>query len=389
MNPLLISSPISGGVCQYTYCLAEALQCQGEKVTVLTQDYPAYELAQLLHNHKLRTQLRTSMTPLSRLLNPVHNLRTVLALSRDTDVLHYQWPLGPRQDPLQWKALKRAGKRIVYTAHNVEPHEAQNRGQSHTGWLYANADAIIVHGERLRDILLKNYPAVPSTRVHVHRLGNYNFLADGFSKWNRAEARHSLGWSEDDQAVLFFGFLRHYKGIDTLIEACRQLLSTTPNLRSRFRLLVVGPSYGDHWGAERYEERIAEAGLQAVTSCIVEHVALEDIGRYFRAADVVALPYRNGSQSAVIPLAYAFGKPVVITNVGSLAEAVIPGETGLIVPPEDPIALAAALRSLLLDSELNRRMGRNARQYADTVLDWRSAARMTAQLYQSLNTPKG
>jgi glycosyltransferase involved in cell wall biosynthesis len=325
------------------------------------------------------------MTPLARLLNPMRNLRTVLALAEQTNVLHYQWPLGPRHDPLQWKALKRAGKRIVYTAHNVEPHEAQQRGQSHTGWLYAHADAIIVHGENLRDMLLKANPSIAPSHVHVHRLGNYNFCADGFSKWNRTTARQSLGWSEDDQAVLFFGFLRHYKGLDVLIEACKQLLVAAPTLRSRFRLLVAGPSYGDHWAKERYEERIAEAGLEAVTSCFVEHVPLEDVGRYFHAADIVAAPYRSGSQSAVIPLAYAFGKPVVTTNVGSLAESVVPGETGLIVPPEDATAFATALRTLLLDPERNRFMGQNARRYADTELDWTPIAQATAQLYNTLS----
>jgi glycosyltransferase involved in cell wall biosynthesis len=385
MNPFLICSPVSGGVCQYTYCLAEALQCQGAATTVLTQNYPAYELAQRPRRHTVRSDLRTSMTPLARLLNPRRNLRTVLTRSEKSEVLHYQWPLGPRQDLIQWKALKRAGKRIVFTAHNVEPHESGNRGQSHTEWLYTHADAIIVHGKRLRDMLLQANPSVPPSRVHVHRLGNYNFIADDFPKWNRVAARESLGWSDEEQAVLFFGFLRHYKGLDVLIEACKQILAETPDLRPRFRLLIVGPSYGDHWENERYEERIAKAGLGAETTCVVEHVPLEEVGRYFHAADVVALPYRQGSQSAVIPLAYAFGKPVITTDVGSLAEAVVPGETGLVVPPEDSTALAAALSSLLRAGERSRIMGRNARCYAETVLDWQPIALATSQLYSTLD----
>jgi len=384
MNPLLVSPHVNGGVCQYTYCLADALQGQGENTSVLTQASPAYELAGLKHRHAVCPLLRISMTPVSRLINPIRNLRTMLDLAKSTEVVHYQWPLGPRQDVLQWKALKRAGKRIVYTAHNVEPHEAGNRGEAHTGWLYSQADAIIVHGEHLRDILLKAYPEVAPCRVHVHRLGNYNFLADGFAKWNRAEARQSFGWSEEEQCVLFFGLLRHYKGLDVLIEACKQLLALTPGLRPRLRLLVVGSSLGDYWEKERYEERIAQAGLTEMTSCIVEHVPLEDVGRYFHAADIVALPYRSGSQSAVIPAAYAFGKPVITTNVGSLAESVVPGETGWIVPPEDPAAFANALHSLLLDPIQSRKMGQNARHYANTVLDWKTAAQSANQLYHTL-----
>ncbi|MCW3052240.1 MAG: hypothetical protein JWN14_1410 [Chthonomonadales bacterium] len=388
MNPLVICAPNSGGVCQYTYCLGEALQCHGALTTVLTQNSPAYELAQLPHRHTVSTELRSSVTSAARLFNSIRNLRSVLALAENSEVLHYQWPLGARQDLLQWKALKRAGKRIVFTAHNVEPHEPGHKGQSHTEWLYRHADAIIVHGQRLRTMLLQANPSVAPSRVHVLKLGNYNFLADGFSKWNRVTARQSMGWSEEEQVVLFFGFLRRYKGLDVLIEACKQLLSAKPGLRSRFRLLIVGSSYGDHWASERYEERIAAAGLKAVTNCVVEHVPLEEVGRYFHASDVVALPYRSGSQSAVIPLAYAFGKPVIATDVGSLAEAVVPGETGLIVPPEDSTAFADALCSLLPVTGKNRIMGQNARCYAETVLDWKPIARATAQLYTTLSATR-
>src|ERR1019366_1296787 len=173
MKRLLVCSLGHGGICHYTYCLADALHLLGDNVTVLTQDYPAYELSGIAHTHRLKPVLKVGIGRLSRLYTPFANLQCLTLEARDVPLVHFQWPLGPRTDHMTWRALKRQGKRIVYTAHNVVPHEVGNKREGHIPSLYALADAIIVHGEHLKRQLVTLCPEVED-KVHVNALGNYN-----------------------------------------------------------------------------------------------------------------------------------------------------------------------------------------------------------------------
>jgi glycosyltransferase involved in cell wall biosynthesis len=109
-----------------------------------------------------------------------------------------------------------------------------------------------------------------------------------------------------------------------------------------------------------------------------------EIARFFHASDVLAVPYKRGSQSGVLQLAYAFGKASVATRVGSLPEVVVQDQTAALVPPSDAPALANALRELLMDPDAASRLGESARKYADEVLGWGPIARDTSALYSKL-----
>lgn len=383
MKRLIVCGSTNGGICHYTFSLSEALHLSGDEVTVLTLNDPSYELLKLAHTHTVKSVLKVSTRKISRLYNPLLNMHTLMKEARHVDLVHFQWPMGPRTDPMQWKNLKIAGKHIVYTAHNVISHEQGSREESHVAWLYAEADAIIVHGNNLKETLLKRF-AVDAKKVHVVVLGNYNFIADRFDKWERTTARSSFGWSEKERVVLFFGMIRHYKGLDTLIAACKILMANDSWNGTRLRLLVAGASVYNHWQEAGYAQQIAMAGLTSNSHCAIEFVPMEDIGRYCLACDVLAIPYRSGSQSAAVQLAYAYAKPVVLTDVGSLAESVQDGITGLVVPPEDPVALAKALHELLSDEGRAVEMGRQGRLYAETHLSWQTIAEQTQQIYKTV-----
>lgn len=383
MKIMFVCSLVNGGICHYTYSLADSLSHSGNDVSVLMANAPAYELASLPHRHRPLPLLRSSMTKWERLINPVLNQRTLLAQANGVDIVHYQWTNGPRNDPLQWNALLRAGKRIVYTAHNVVPHESDPQAERHAHWLYARANAIIVHGQTLQHQLLRFAPDTKS-KVHVIPLGNYNFLHDLYPLWDRAKARESLGWGEEERVVLFFGLIRPYKGLDTLIDACGILKAKDPSTGKKLRLLIAGANIQNFWERERYAELLDRAKLTAQTHVTLQHITMEEIGRYFHAADIVAMPYKSGSQSAVLTTAYAFSKPVVVTDVGSIPEVVEAGKTGIIVPPDEPEAFAAALERLICTPEIAEAMGQQGRQYAESALNWNTIAAQTERLYASL-----
>jgi glycosyltransferase involved in cell wall biosynthesis len=135
--------------------------------------------------------------------------------------------------------------------------------------------------------------------------------------------------------ILFFGYIRRYKGLHTLLDAMPTILE-----KVKLKLLVVGEFYDDE---EKYRQQIADNRLQNDVVLHAEYVANEQVGLYFSACDIVVLPYVSATQSGIVQIAYQFDKPVIATDVGGLAEVVLNGKTGFIVPPQQPTAVANAV----------------------------------------------
>lgn len=382
MNVTLCSALAQGGIGQYSYGLACALHAAGVKVTQLMYEYPEYDLDAFPHPYRLVKKLQLAVDTRTRLTSPVRNLRVMLQAALPADVVHFQWSLGERTDRVHIPLLRRLGKRFVYTAHDVLPHDSKIMSLEHCRWLYQHAQALFVHGDSLKQLLTERFDVNPDL-VHVIPHGNYNFISDVPGPWSRESARASFGFDERDCVVLFFGLIRDYKGIDTLLEACRRVRDRGLSRGRRLKLLIAGRVYWDHWNEGGYAKLIADAGLQDAVELHLEHISMRDIARFFNATDVVAVPYKRGSQSGVLRLAYSFGKPAVATRVGSLSELPAADLTRF-APPDDPEAFAEALRDLLLDPEAATELGRRARRYADTELSWDRIAETTRAVYASL-----
>lgn len=381
MNVTLCSALAQGGIAHYSYGLACALQAAGVETTQLMYGFPEYDLEEFPHPHRLVKKLQLAISRRTKLTSPARNLQVMLQTSWRSEIVHFQWSLGARTDRLHLPILRRLGKRFVYTAHDVLPHEPEIMSLEHCRWLYHQAGALFVHGENLKQLLCERFDVSPAL-VHVIPHGNYNFISDTPGPWNRKSARDSLGLDQDDAVVLFFGLIREYKGIDTLIEACRIVRERGLSAGRRVKLLIAGRVFRDHWNDGRYQQQIADAGLTDSVQLHHGHISMRDIARFFNAADLVAVPYKRGSQSGVLRLAYSFGKPAVATSVGSLSE--LPQDLTRFVPPEDAGAFAEVTRELLLDPAAATALGQRARNYADTELSWDRIAATTRQVYATL-----
>jgi glycosyltransferase involved in cell wall biosynthesis len=152
---------------------------------------------------------------------------------------------------------------------------------------------------------------------------------------NKDEARERLGLNLNDRIILFFGFIRKYKGLDILLEAMTFIRQKNAGIK----LLVAGEFYEDE---KLYRELIEKNDLSDVLILRTEFIADRDVKYYLCSADVVVQPYRNATQSGVTPLAYHFEKPMIVTNVGSLPALVPDGKVGLVAEPE-PASIAAAV----------------------------------------------
>jgi len=187
---------------------------------------------------------------------------------------------------------------------------------------------IVMSGEVERD--LKKFLNNPKYLKLYHPV--YNVFGNSMEQ---EDARNLLG-VEKKYIILYFGYVREYKGLDILIKSTAILKKKMDN----FRVIAVGESYE---GNEKYRNLITDCGVNDVFTWISEYVPDNEVAKFFSAADVVALPYRTATQSGITQIAYHFNKPVVVSSVGGLPEMVSDGESGFLIPPEDPTTLAECL----------------------------------------------
>jgi len=227
--------------------------------------------------------------------------------------------------------------RVIYILDNVIPHEKYPFGAWLTRRALGQGHGFIAQSDQVRRDLFQLLPDLDPARVITSPHPVYDFGAPGRPRKSQAEARRALDLPAAAKLVLFFGFIKPYKGVMHLIDAA-------PLLKARYgdalQLLVVGDIYGD---AQPYLDRIAEHAVDDVLTLVDGFVPDEVVEDYFLAADLVVLPYVSATQSGIVQIAYNYDKPVVTTAVGGLPEVVHEGETGFLVPPADPQALAAAV----------------------------------------------
>jgi glycosyltransferase involved in cell wall biosynthesis len=349
----------------YDHALCAALVEQGAEIELITSHFPygerpppeGYRVRELFYRRAFGppgSQLR-SLTKLAGHLPAMARLR---ALAREADVVHFQWL------PVQWLDAHLLPRRpLVLTAHDLlprEPRPGQTRAQRR---LYDAVDAIVVHSEYGRSAL--SALGVDSRKLHVIHHGAFQHLVS-----ESGELPPELPQT-DAPVVLFFGLLRPYKGLDVLLEAWREV--------DRGELWIVGRP---RMPFDARQHR-ADAGRLHV---VPRFVSEAELAALFTRAAVVVLPYLKTEridQSGVLATALAFGKAIVVSDVGGFPEVAAAGAARL-VPAEDALALAGALDELLADRSAREQLEAGARAAAEGPYSWREAARRTLELYSTL-----
>jgi len=236
---------------------------------------------------------------------------------------------------------------IVYICHNVVPHDGGGiLDRRFATTVLRQGDAFIVHSEQDRHRL---HALLPQAKIIKAHHPTYAELAERSNEPASDRLRGRIGLPHDRPILLFFGFVRPYKGLEYLIQALPLVLA-----QKQVYLLVVG----EFWSSPDFYERYAhEYGVEHAVTFVNQYVPNEELGQYFDLADVVVLPYISATQSGVVQLAFGFGKPVITTRVGGLHEVVHDGVNGLLVPPRDARALATAIVRALRDHQLRQRLG--------------------------------
>ncbi len=286
-----------------------------------------------------------------------------LRRSLEADVAHYQWLTFPGLDA---HLLPRARPRVL-TPHGWLRQEAwRGRGARGIRRLIARMDAVVALSEYGAGIL-REKAGVDPDRVHVIPHGAFDYLT---SLPEEAPLPPELA-AVEGPVVLFFGLVRPYKGVDVLLEAFAEIDGA--------ELWVVGRPLG--MGVEPLQE-LAERARGRVRF-VSRFVADNELPAFFRRADVVALPYRDAEQSGVLFTALAFGKPVVVSDVGGFGEVAAAGAARL-VPASDAAALRAAITELLTDDAARLELAAAAAAAAAGPYSWDAVAAQTLDLYRSL-----
>lgn len=278
------------------------------------------------------------------------------------------------------------GKHVVFTVHNVNTAERDNRdnvfNRATLRFQYRRLDHLFVHTKLMKQQLCEQF-GVRQERVSVIPFGINDTVPSTALGGN--EARQRLGLAEADRCVLFFGNIAPYKGLEHLVQAVALARAEIPALR----LVIAGRTKGSeaYWRSVR--QQVDALGLGASVVERIEFIPDDEIEIYFKAADVLALPYAHVFQSGVLFLGYNFGLPVVASDIASFREDIIEGETGYVFKAADPAALAATLQRYFtsdLFRSLPARRGK-IHEFASERYSWSRVSKTTTAVYRRLQRP--
>jgi glycosyltransferase involved in cell wall biosynthesis len=282
---------------------------------------------------------------------------------------------------------KMLGKKIVLTAHNV------NAGarDANDSWLnratlkfqYHRCDHIFLHTEKMKAELVGGF-GVPETKASVIPFGINSTVPD--TALTPAAARQRLGLGESEKVLLFFGNIAPYKGVEFLVAA----FITVAQCAENYRLIIAGRPKGSEAYWAGLLEKINASPVRDQITLRIEFVPDDETEIYFKAADVLVLPYTHIFQSGVLFLGYNFGLPVIAADVGSLKDEIVEGKTGLIFKPGDAADLARVIENYFAGDLFARlKTGRQSiREFANERYSWSKVARLTMDVYARLmNSP--
>ena len=360
--------PFRGGIAHHTSLLARALASRHDlRFVSYSRMYPA-----LLYPGASDRE-PGGLGPLPRLDEPLLDSlnpatwwrvgRTLAALRPDSVIIPWWVVFWAPQIWVVARLLRGAGVPVIFLCHNVREHESSPWRSAISRQVLRSGSAFLCHSDGEAAILREQLPGRPIRKV-FHP--SYGELSKGASAAEPARA--------EPPELLFFGFIREYKGLDVLLAAMPEVHG-----RTGAKLRVVGEVWGD---PAPWHRRVAELGLDRAVELDLRYASVEEIPALFARAALVILPYRTATGCGPLQLAFGAGRPVVGSAVGGITEAVRDGENGLLVPPGDPAALAAAIVRAL-EPELLKRLTRGAADAASSFT-WESLVDAVEELVDAL-----
>lgn len=369
----------------YDHHLCKGLAERGVDVTLLTTEFEyfgwddstPYEKEDYFYNLTKRVYSETDSSRSKTMLKGAEHLFDVTRLTRrvrslDPDVIHVQWLPLPIVDSYWVKKLREIAP-VVFTVHDSNPFHGASSSRLQlwgTQRLLRQFDHLIAHTEFTKESLLERGIAESDVSIVPH----------GVLEYPEPE-RETDTTDTSEQRILFFGTIKPYKGVDTLLRAFAELPESR---RSETTLSIVGKP---QMPMEPLRELQAELDIGGSVEWDLRFVPDTEIPSVFSSADLVVFPYREIDQSGALMSALPFGKPIVATNVGGFSEVLTDGEHGFLADPEDHEQLAEAMERVLSNPDDADRFGDAVKRLAETTYSWEQIAKQTIETYESARTP--
>jgi len=321
--------PLRGGLASYNERLAKQFIDEGNEVTIYTfsLQYPSFIFPGTTQYSTESKPSNLTINVCINSINPFNWIKVGNNLKNekpDLVIVRYWLPfMGPCLGFILRQIKKNKQTKIVCIADNIIPHEKRFGDKAFTKYFVQPVDAFITMSDKVMTDLKLFAPTKP-TQLVAHPL--YDNFGEKVSK---EEARLKLGIKNEELILLFFGFIRKYKGLDLLLNAMKIIKNSNFNIQNS-KLLIAGEFYEDR---KAYDEQIEKLDLQENLILNTDFIPDSEVKYYLCAADVVVQPYKNATQSGVTPLAYHFEKPMIVTNVGGLPSLVPNNKVGLIAEP--------------------------------------------------------
>ncbi|MEK7263726.1 MAG: glycosyltransferase [Bacteroidota bacterium] len=336
VNVVIIGAayPLRGGIAHYVALLAKYFLKAGHSVDVVSfkRQYPAFLFPGKTQEESGEELFSIKAEMLIDSINPFNWLSVGNALRKrkpDLIIFKYWLPFfGPCYGTIAAIARRNRRTKTVMICDNIVPHEKRPGDRVFTNYAFHFSDYFLVQSDAVESDLLRLYPDSEYRKI-PHPV--YEIFGEEVSK---EIARKKLGIASDENIILFFGYVRAYKGLDVMLHAMKTIVNAT--------LCVVGEFYDDE---QQYRALAKELHIESSVRFISDYIPNDEVKYYFSACNAVVLPYKSATQSGIAQIAFNFNKPVIATNVGGLAEIIPDGEAGYIVEANAPEQFANAVNT--------------------------------------------
>lgn len=325
--------PFRGGIAQFNANLFKELEKTHQvKAYNFSRQYPSLLFpGKTQRVPKEDDAVRIDSEPMLDSINPFSYVKTASRINKeqpDVLLMRYWMPFFAPSLGTVARKVKRKGTKTLAIIDNLIPHERNIADQTLSKWFLKQLDGCVAMSQSVKDDIRALNPHIPCM-LKPHPL--YNHFGE---RQDVLKAKAELGLDPKKRTLLFFGFIRDYKGLDILLESFAEL-------GDNYQLVIAGESYGSF---DKYDKMIEKLPNLGAVKVFNRYISDAEVPVFFSAADVCVLPYKTATQSGITAMSYHFDVPVIVTPAGGLAQAVEGPGTGLVAGSTDACSLKQSIR---------------------------------------------